>query len=346
VAGGRRPGLRVAGVVDRGTGARDSEMRTIFYHHGGVTRVAAAIDPEWFDPENGVAFWVDLSDPSVEDARLLSDLFAFHELAVEDALAAVHHPKVEEYRGFLFVILHGIDFEASRHRFATHDVDFFLGPNFLVTVHDGTSRSIERLRAICPRNALLLAEGPAALMHRIVDAMVDNYRPEVDKLEARIEALERDVFERPRRALAPAILAVKRDVAALRRIISPQRDVVGRLARREFELIGEQAAYRFRDVYDHLVRIADEALSFHDRISSLLEAHLSFTSNRLNEVMKVLTVMSTIFLPLTVLTSLYGMNVPLPHLAGGERAQFWWIVLMMAAIAGFMLYLFRRWRWL
>jgi magnesium transporter len=142
------------------------------------------------------------------------------------------------------------------------------------------------------------------------------------------------------------ILALKRDVTALRRITAPQRDVLARLARREFDLIGESVSYRFRDVYDHLVRIEDEALAFQDRISAILEAHLSQTSNRLNEVMKVLAVFASIFGPLTVLTSLYGMNVPLPHLPGGDHAQFWWIVAMMVAIGAGMVWLFRVLRWL
>jgi magnesium transporter len=320
-------------------------LTALVYAHGQV-RSFENFDPQWLDPEEPVTFWIDLADPSEAEGRILTEFFNFPELAVEDALAAIHHPKVEEYRGFLFVILHGIDFEESQHQFATHDVDFFLGHNFLVTVHDGTSRSIRRMHTICNRNDRALDEGPAALMHRIVDAMVDNYRPEIEKLEARLEALEGQVLEDPRRRVVQDMLALKRDVTNLRRVTGPQRDVVARLARREFELIGESAAYRFRDVYDHLVRMAEEALVFQDRISALLDAYLSQTSNRLNEIMKVLAVFTSIFGPLTVLTSLYGMNVELPHLPGGERAQFWWIFGMMAAISALMLWLFRRLRWL
>src|SRR5690606_22323105 len=130
-----------------------------------------------------------------EEARILRDVFHFHELAIEDALMEVHHPKVETYGDFLYVILHGIDFEASRHHFATHDTDFFLGRNFLVTVHDGTSRSIGHLHRVCERNARVLEEGPAALMHRIVDTMVDNYVPEVEKLADKLDQIEHQVFE-------------------------------------------------------------------------------------------------------------------------------------------------------
>lgn len=258
----------------------------------------------------------------------------------------IHHPKVELYGDHLYVILHGIDFKAREHEFRTQDVDFFLGQQYLVSVHAGTSRSIARVSDICVRNERALGEGPVALFHRIVDTMVDNYRPEVEKLGARLDQLEKEVFERPDPRLARRILDFKRDVSSLRRVIMPQRDVVSRLARREFGQISEGMSYRFRDVYDHLVRLSDEALFFADRITSLMDAHLSAVSNQLNTVMKVLTVIATIFMPLTVLTGLYGMNVPLPHLPGGESSQFWWIAGIMVATSLLMLSWFRRRRWL
>ena len=220
-----------------------------------------------------------------------------------------------------YVILHGIDFKAREHAFHTQDVDFFLSDRYLVTVHPGISRSIGKVGDICTRNSRVLGEGPAALMHRIIDTMVDNYRPEVEKLQERLDELEKEVFGRARANLARRIIDFKRDVASLRRVVLPERDVVGRLARREFPIISESLAYRYRDVYDHLVRLTDESVFLQDRISSLLEAHLSAVSNQLNSVMKVLTVIATIFMPLTVLTGMYGMNVRAAAFAGrGARA--------------------------
>jgi magnesium transporter len=183
-------------------------------------------------------------------------------------------------------------------------------------------------------------------MHRIVDTMVDNYGPEVERLQERLDRLEKELFERPDAALGRRILHFKRDIASLRRVVLPQRDVVGRLARREFPIISEALSFRFRDVYDHLVRLTDEANFFQDRVSSLLDAHLASVSNQLNGIMKILTLISTIFLPLTVLTGLYGMNVTLPHLPGGEEAQFWWVMAVMMSVSGSMLYFFRRRGWI
>ncbi len=176
--------------------------------------------------------------------------------------------------------------------------------------------------------------------------MVDNYRPEVDKLGDRLDMLEKEVFARPKSTLVKRILDFKRDVSSLRRVIMPERDAVGRLARREFSQISEGLSYRFRDVHDHLVRLSDEAVYFQDRVSSLLDAHLSNVSNQLNGVMKVLTIISTIFMPMTVLTGMYGMNVPLPHLPGGEDVAFWWICGIMGSVTAVMLAFFRRRNWL
>ena len=155
-------------------------------------------------------------------------------------------------------------------------------------------------------------------MYRIVDTMVDNYRPEVEKLAARLDEIETEVFDKPKPDLVRRILNFKKDVASLRQVVLPQRDAVGRLARREFPLVNEQLAYRFRDVHDHLVRLADEAMFFQDRITSILDAHLSAVSNQLNAVMKVLTIIATLFMPLTVLTGMYGMNV---HAAAPARRR-------------------------
>jgi magnesium transporter len=319
---------------------------TVYKHERGSTQTVDRVAPSWLAADSGVWVWVDLSAPTPDEAKVLTDVFHFHELAVEDALAEIHHPKVESYGDYLYLILHGIDFKAKEHAFRTQEIDFFLGPRYLVTFHNGTSRSIGRIGEICHRNERVLGEGPAALLYRIVDTMVDNYRPEVDKLGDRLDALEKEVFARPKSTLVKRILDFKRDVSSLRRVILPERDAVARLARREFSQISESLSYKFRDVHDHLVRLSDEAVYFQDRISSLLDAHLSNVSNQLNSVMKVLTIISTIFMPMTVLTGMYGMNVPLPHLPGGEHAQFWWIVGIMGAVTAVMLTFFRRRHWL
>ena len=321
-------------------------MLTIYRHENGETTLVDAIDPAWLKPDSKVSVWVDLNHPDPEESQILRSVFHFHELAVEDALAALHHPKIESYGDYLYLILHGIDFSAREHEFKTQDVDFFLGESYLVTVHPGVSRSIGKVGEVCVRNARVLGEGPVALMHRIIDTMVDSYRPEIEKLQDRLDQLEKEVFERSRPQLARRILEIKRDVSSLRRVVQPQRDVVGRLARREFPIITETLSYRFRDVYDHLVQLTDESLFFADRITSLLDAHLSTVSNQLNGIMKILTVIATIFMPLTFITGLYGMNVELPHFGLGATAFFWVLLFFMTAVSLGMLMFFRMRRWI
>ena len=321
-------------------------MLTIYRHENGETTLVDAIDPAWLTPDSKVSLWVDLNHPDPEESQILRSVFHFHELAVEDALAALHHPKIESYGDYLYLILHGIDFSAREHEFKTQDVDFFLGERYLVTVHPGVSRSIGKVGEVCVRNARVLGEGPVALMHRIIDTMVDSYRPEIEKLQDRLDQLEKEVFERSRPQLARRILEIKRDVSSLRRVVQPQRDVIGRLARREFPIITETLSYRFRDVYDHLVQLTDESLFFADRITSLLDAHLSTVSNQLNGIMKILTVIATIFMPLTFITGLYGMNVELPHFGLGATAFFWVLLFFMTAVSFGMLIFFRMRRWI
>jgi magnesium transporter len=322
-------------------------LTTIYAHRNGRTEQATSIDRTWLDPAAGVVLWVDIASPSVPESLLLSDTFGFHPLSVEDAMSALQYPKVEPYDGYLYVVLHGLAYTKGDEGFKTHDIDFFLGRSLLVTVHDGTSRSISEIRDHCPRNHNILGDGPVALFHRIVDLMIDRYLPEVDEFEEWMDEIENQVFSsKPDANVVRDILDLKRQVSALRRIAIPQRDVIGRLARREFTDISSEMAYRFRDVYDSIVRLNDEAMMLQDRITSVLEAHLSNVSNRLNEVMKVLTVVSTIFMPLTLLAGVWGMNVPLPHFPGGEAIQFWWVTGIMVVLTAGMLTLLRVKRWI
>ena len=331
-------------------------MINVYVHQNGTTRLADRVEPEWLGPSSDVTLWVDMPAPGDEERRLLLEVFRFHPLSVEDAGTALQFPKIESYPGYLYLVLHGIHSRLAspkpareggpqREQFATRDVDFFLGRNYLVTVHDGESRSIARMREVCGRHEHILGEGPVALLHRIVDTMVDNYRPVINEIEDRITKLEEQAFAGHER-LARQVMKLKREVSSMRRVMVPQRDAIGRLARREFPMISDEMAYRFRDVYDHVARLTEGAILFQDRVTGIFEVNLSSVSHRTNQVMKVLTVMSTIFLPLTVLTSMWGMNVPLPHLPGGPEAQFWWVGGIMIALIAAMLGFFRRNKWI
>jgi magnesium transporter len=321
-------------------------MLTVLVQRQGRVEHPDAVDPAWLLPDAAEVVWVDIEAPEESDRALLSEVFRIHELAVEDALSEIHHPKIETYDGLLYLILHAIVPGTGQQSFETQDVDFFIGRNFLITVHRAASRSIEAERQSCQRRPDIFSDGPAGICHRIVDRMVDHYGPEVDSIEDRLDALETAVFDTPSMNPLKELLRLKRDIAALRRVSLPQRDAIGRLARREFPQINDTLAYRFRDVFDHLVRLTEEAIFLQDRATGLLDAHLSNQSNRLNQVMKVLTVISTIFMPMAVVTGVWGMNVTIPQLPGGDAAQFWWIAGLLAITGALMLWGFRRMRWL
>jgi magnesium transporter len=316
-----------------------------FVHRDGRTELVDRLDPAWLSPDSQAVVWADVAEPVDADGVVLREQFGLHELPVEAAFQREAIPKVERYDHYLYIVLHGINFDAVEHRFETHETDFFLAANFLVTVHDGKRRSIEHVGQLCSRADHILAEGPVALLHRIVDIMVDHYRPEVDELEARLDEVEEHVINDPAASLTGEILAVKRDITGLRRIVVPQRDAVGRLARREFDLIGQEMAYRFRDVYDQFARMADDAIVFQDRVTGVLDAHLATVSNRLANVSKVLAVIAALLGPMTVITGLFGMNVPLPTLLGSPEYQFWEIVGLMVLTSGGLFIWFRKSGW-
>ena len=320
-------------------------MIRYFVHRGGRTETSDRLDPALLSPGSGVVVWADVAEPTEADGAVLRDVFGLHEIPVEAALQRETHPKVESYGRYLYLVLHGINFQAAEHTFETHETDFFLSSTFLVTIHDGQRRSIQKVGELCAKADYALAEGPAGLLHRIVDTMVDHYRPEVDELEARLDEIEKRVIEQPGDSLTGDILGIKHDVTNLRRIVIPQRDVVGRLARREFDLIGQEIAYRFRDVYDQFARMADDAIVFQDRVTGIFDAHLATVSNRLANVSKVLAVIAALFGPLTVITGLFGMNVPLPTLFGNPEYQFWEIIGMMMVSSALLFVWFKKSGW-
>jgi len=316
-----------------------------FVHRGDRTELVDRLDPAWLSPESGAVVWADVSDPTEQDGEVLLSVFGLHELPVEAAFQRETQPKVESYGRYLYIVLHGIDFQAAAHTFETHETDFFIATNFLVTIHDGPRPSISHVSELCGRSDHILADGPVALLHRIVDTMVDQYRPEVDEVEGRLDEIEAEVIESKSGSLTGEILAIKRDITALRRILVPQRDVVGRLARREFDLINQEMAYRFRDVYDQFAHMAEDAIVFQDRVTGVLDAHLASISNRLADTSRLLAVIAALFGPLTVITGVFGMNVPLPSLFGNPQYQFWEIMALMVLSSAALFAWFKKAGW-
>jgi magnesium transporter len=254
----------------------------------------------------GAMVWIDLEgldEPAV--AALLQPL-AIHPLVIEDMVTDVNRPKVDNYGAYLYVALHSARWEDERP--TLKELDIVVGANFLITYHDSATRSITSAHATIARRPHLLANGPAELLHHVLDVLVDNYLPIMERVGAEIDEVEDQVFDPMQPSDHARIIRLKRGMSALRRIVGPQRDAVLALTRDEFRPIPPEMRPYLRDVYDRIARINDLLDSYRDEISTVLELHVTMTSNRLNEVIKRLTVVATIGLPLTVVTSYFGMN--------------------------------------
>ena len=295
--------------------------------------------------EDAESVWVDLEAATEEEAQILSTVFGFHPLAVEDCIAESHLPKLDDFGDYLFLVLHGARRGEIQGDFTTVEQNFFLGKRYLVSYHQQLSRSINRTKERCLKNSLSMSRGMEFLLYEILDGTVDNYFPILDDFDEVLNELEHEVVHNPSKDVLNRILSLKRDGLYLRRVTAPQREILNRLSRDPFAVINKRSAIYFRDVYDHLVRISDLADSYKDVTTGLLEAYLSMVSNRLNEIVKVLTVFTAIMMPLTVITGIYGMNFKyLPEL-DWKYGYHLTIGIMTAVVIGMLTFL-RKKKWI
>lgn len=260
--------------------------------------------------DEGGVLWLDLVTTAPDSARVLADIFDFHPLTIEDAVSPQVDPaKIDAFDDYLFMVVQAIADYVPGTELGTIEVDFYLGRNYVVSCHTEHVASIAAFHQRCQREEHVLGHSADWLLHGILDELVDEYLPIVDDLDDTLDRLEEAVLDNGDRALLQRILLAKRNTLRLRRATAPQQEIMNRLSRGEFSsLIGPEAAIYFRDVYDHLVRVEYLIEALRDLADGALQIYLSAVSNRLNEIMKVLTAGATLFLPLTVITGIYGMN--------------------------------------
>lgn len=257
--------------------------------------------------------WVDFQgNPPEKDREILSETFGFHPLAIDDALEEAHVPKIDDWGKYLYIVLHAV-FASENHEVDTLEVDVFLGENFLVTHHDQEIEAVTRVWDNIQRDSRHLRNGPDHLLYRLVDELVASYMPVVETLDQWIDQIEDQLFNYPKPEIVEQIFAVKRAVLHLRRIIGPQREVLNKMARDDYPTIDQQAQVYFRDIYDHLVRLYSIAENIRDLVSDTMDTYLSVLNNRMNEIMKTLTIITTLFMPITFITGFFGMNFFFPH---------------------------------
>ncbi|MCA9577489.1 MAG: magnesium/cobalt transporter CorA [Polyangiales bacterium] len=289
--------------------------------------------------------WVDIEGSTDEQMVMMRDVLHIHPLLIEDAFKAQDTPKLEAHDDYIyFIILGPEEPDPVPDEITLRDLDLFVSERFVVTHHEGNVPAIPFVRQMVERNPALLRQGPAVIAHRAVDHMVDRFMVRMNALGERIDGLEIAALRADSASVLETVLDAKHDVLHLGRLVRHQKEVLRQLATGPVPFIPGEVRPFYRDIYDHFVGIADQAEAYRDAISGSLDAYLSMQSHRLNDVMKALTMMSTIMLPLTFITGLYGMNFEfMPGLHHKYGYQVAWFVMIGTASAIFLFFKRRNW---
>lgn len=286
--------------------------------------------------------WIDLRGPDEATLGRLGERYGLHKLALEDCLHLDQRPKLEDYPGHQFVVFHGFSCGEDVAEVTLHEVHVFLGPDFLITVHELEHGAIAAVaKRVEADPAATIGRGLDFVMYLVADALVDANFPLFERFDEEIDLLEEKAFEAPSTAQLQRAFAVKRSLVMLRRVLSPQRDVVGHLARGNVAMVTERTKVYFRDVYDHLQRLYEHIDSARDLLGNAMDAWLSVVANRTNDITKQLTIFASLFLPMSFVVGFFGQNFDLLS----KPVFFWSMLGVLAAIPIGMIGWFRHRRW-
>ena len=292
--------------------------------------------------------WVNIEHPTEKETEYLAQNYPFHPLDLDDCLSRIQRPKIDEYKDYLFLVFHFPVFYKEARVTAPSQLSIFIGQNYLITLHKGELKPLVKLFKECQIDEESrqehLGQGSAYLLYRITDRLVDYCLPILSKIHENIEDVEDRIFTERTRSQIRDISMLRRDVIAFRRIIWPMRAVIGSLERRARRFSKTDLAVYFGDMVDHVDKIWDGLDEYKEIIEGLNDAHDSLANNRTNAVMRILTIVATIFFPITLIASIWGMNITLPFKESDNALLY--ISLIMAGIIGSMLYFFRRRRWI
>jgi magnesium transporter len=301
--------------------------------------------------DTNLFLWVDLEAPTPEETKfVLEDVFHFHPLSIEDCVMVSPSPKVEEYQPkeedkfspYLFLVIHAVDYSRKDGVFATQELNFFLGKNYLVTYHEAPMRSVTATEERCLKSTGAVARAPDRVAHSLLDAIVEGYKPALDELSLEIAELETLVLRDPGVGTLNKIIQIKREVLHLRQIMGPQREVLARFARGDFKLIRAHLVPYYRDVYDGLFHISQLAQNYMDSLTGILQIYLNMSSNQTGEVIKLLTLITIITTPLMMIGTWYGMNFhKMPELPRGYPVAA--AVMVISTVATYWYFKKRKW---
>ncbi len=299
--------------------------------------------PELVEAEN-VDLWVDLEAPTEDESEILSSVFSFHELAIEDCVAAENEEaKIDNYEDYLFLVFHSVVFSQEKLTFEFNELDIFFGEKYIVTYHKRPILAINQLRKRLDKNIDFMSQGTDEILHAIMDSIVDNIGRSFRRLERAFFQLGSDILSDASQNTFNNLFLLKRSLINLRRVMTPAEEVVEELGTKEYELIQEENQVYFQDIHDHMSTLQGLLTSYMDMIGSTMDSHIHLTTLRMTNVMTILTIITTIMMPLTLIASIYGMNIKLPM-----QEHFYAFPILMAlfvVISVVMLWYFKGKRW-
>jgi magnesium transporter len=287
--------------------------------------------------------WIDIETPSKTDMQFLLDNFHFHPLDIEDCLSIIERPKLDEYDDYFFLVLHVPLFIKQTRRLTPFTVNIFIGNNFIVTVHQGSCKPIQMTYDNLVEDHGILSKGSGYLLHRVLDALIDYNFPILNKIYRNIQDVEDNIFKKPSTKNVRTILLIRTNILTFRNIVFPQRKLLKTLEIKDMDfLIGALEVY-FSDLVDHIEKIWDTLENYKELVEGVHDAHQSLLSNKINDIMRILTIFSVVILPLTLISGIYGMNLGLP--LGSSPWAFTIILLAMLTISIGMLVYFKFKDW-
>jgi magnesium transporter len=304
----------------------NSMIRSIFFLPGKPVRIDIPTSefPRLLRDKRGL-LWVDFTSEPPETALPILESFNFHHLAIADALEQIHAPKIDDWGDYLYIVLNYMHLVKATEPWDTEidEIDIFLGRNYVITHHDNPIASIDATWETSQRDPRYSQDGADHLLYKVIDAIVMDYMPIIEKIDEEIDLIEDQVFDRPSSETLARLFTLKRVLLAMRRILLPQREVLNKMARDDYQVIDRKDRIFFRDIYDHLVRLHDVNESLRDLVGGAMDTYLSVINNRLNDVMKTLTLITTLFMPISFITGFFGMNFfePVAGLVGWTSRQ-------------------------
>lgn len=345
----RKVGLESGSLIHIGEQKLDrTRIAILDYDEGGVREIPSATVEDCVRLKDTPSVtWIDVE--GIHDVAKLEELggaFGLHPLVMEDILNTDQRPKTEDYGEYLYIVLRMFCLDEQRHQVVADQVSLILGKGFVLSFQEGELDVFDPLRrGISEGKGRVRRMGASYLAYALVDAVVDNFFVIFERFGDEIDALEDEVIDKPTPLTLQRIYRLKRDMLFLRKSVWPLRELVGMLERSETELVDDAVRMYLRDVHDHAIYLVDTIETYRDMLSGMLDIYLSSVSNRMNEVMKVLTIIATVFMPLTFMAGVYGMNFRhMPELEW--RYGYPAVLIAMAAVSAVMLVFFRRKRWI